>query len=164
MTAEDRQMEPHEHLLPELKDLIAKYGWAVRHVLGAPDGVAPFSYTVGLTAIGCPELVVTGLPTDVAHEFLNLAADLMRDGRRFRSGQRTPELADDGEILFIDAEDTSGLTAVEDLYGTVVAQQLVWPDSSGAFPWQDGHRNSASAQPLLGPIPESPGTVVQADQ
>lgn len=142
-------------VLAQLLGLIDRHGWAVRHVgAGTAPGEAAFSYTVGLTAIGHPELITTGLPFEHSQTFLNNIASDVRAGRRFLPGDSTEDYTDRGApIVFIAVEDTSGLTAVEQVYGTVAALQMVWPDSLGHLPWMPGYRNPLEAQPLLGPAP-----------
>lgn len=84
----------------------------------------------------------------------------MRFGEgRYEHGTITGEFTDDdAPIAFIRADDTERLTAVEQIYGRVSALQMIWPDSIGQLPWQDGYRNPSGAQPLLGPLPDEWGT------
>ncbi|MCW4386470.1 DUF4262 domain-containing protein [Salinibacterium sp. SYSU T00001] len=143
-----------ESLLADLRALVDEFGWAVRHVLA--DGAAEqpsFSYTVRLTLRGWPELVIVGLPSDVTHAFLATAVDALMTGARFFPGLRTTALTESGDVMFIAAEDVSGMTAAGYIVGEFRALQLVWPDSKGTYPWEEGHRNVENAQPLLGPIP-----------
>jgi hypothetical protein len=143
-------------LLADLKALIEQYGWAVHQVLADPtSGAAPFSYTVGLSALGHPEVVVTGMPFEPAKAFLNMVGEGVRAGTSYEAGTRDASLTDHGDVAFIPAVDTSGLYAVEQVYGEIRAVQLVWPDSAGAYPWEPGFRNSPEVQPLLGPIPQT---------
>ena len=140
-------MEP----LEELRHLIAEHGWAVRHVVG-PDPGRTFSYTVGLTGYLHPEVVMTGLPPDVAHAFLNVAGRVVvREHGHFAPGEETTALADGRAFQVVAVTDTSGLTAVAELYGDVRAVQVVWTDSRGHLPWEDGYANPPGSQPLLGP-------------
>jgi len=83
----------------ELVELIDRHGWAVRHV-GAGDqpGEAAFSYTVGLTAFGHPEMVVVGMPFEHSQGFLNLVGSLVKDGRTFHHGTTTDELTDNPHV------------------------------------------------------------------
>ena len=68
--------------LDQIRDLIDRCGWAVQGV--ERDRVRPpWAYTVGLTAAGHPELVVTGLP-------LTRAADLLIGVRRARHARCRP--------------------------------------------------------------------------
>ena len=139
-------------VLAELLQLIREYEWAVRHVgAGAELVEASFSYTVGLTAMSHPEVVVTGLPFGHAQTFLNNIGADVRAGRRFEAGLTTDDLTRPGAaVVFITAADTSGLTAVGQVYGSVQAVQMVWPDSAGRLPWTEGYNNAPHAQPLLG--------------
>jgi hypothetical protein len=147
--------EAEDPVLAELHRLIDEHGWATRHVgAGTETGQAAFSYTVGLTAMGHPEVIVTGLPFDHAQTFLNNIGSDVRDGKQFRPGFATEDLTGPGTpVVFIAVEDTSGLTAVDQVYGSVPAVQMVWPDSAGHLPWVPGYRNQPDAQPLLGRAP-----------
>ncbi|TQN41864.1 uncharacterized protein DUF4262 [Blastococcus colisei] len=146
-----RSSEPHA----DLRLLIERFGWAVEHVrVPRRSTGTPSSYTVGLTAAGHPEIVVLGLPAPVAQDFLNAVAEQVRAGGSYRPGQRTGEFTDeDGPVVFLRVEDTGGLASARDVYGSVEALQLVWPDSTGRLPWQPGYRNAPGVQPLLGQVP-----------
>lgn len=137
----------------ELLDLIDRYGWAVRNVL-SDEADPPLSYTVGLTALDHPEVVITGMPFASAQGFLNLIGQSVRDGKTFKANTWVEDLTDTGELLLIEARDVRGLTAVGQVYGRINALQLVWCDSTGRFPWQPGYRNGPTSQPILGPLPE----------
>ena len=132
--------------------MIAEHGWAVRLV--APRVGEPghsFAYTVGLTAAGHPEIVEQGLPNPAAHAFLNLVASEVLVGRTFAGQSIVRDLTEGGlPVAFIHAQDTSGLTAVQQVYGKVEALQLVWSDSAGRLPWEPGFNGGTDAQPLLG--------------
>jgi hypothetical protein len=147
-----------DRVLAELVGLIERYGWAVRHVgAGAEPGEAAFSYTVGLTGLGHPEVVITGMPFDSSQAFLNLIGDEVRQGRRFAAGLVTEELTRPGAaVVFIPVHDVSGLAAVRQVFGQIEAVQMVWSDSAGRLPWHSGYANRADAQPLLGPFSPSP--------
>lgn len=136
--------------LEDLRAKIDAFGWAVRNVSDA-DPAMCLSYTVGLTARGHPEVVMTGLPAQVGTAFLNIVGGIVvREGGRFAAGEATTELADGPPMPVIAVLDTSGLTAVEALYGQVQALQIVWTDSVGHFPWEPGYANPPGSQPLLG--------------
>jgi hypothetical protein len=151
-----RRSREDAHPQADLLLIIERFGWAVEHVrVPKKTAARPFSYTVGLTAVGHPEIVVQGLPAPVAQDFLNAVAEKVRAGGSYRHGQTTGEFTDEnGPVVFLQAQRTELLTAVEQIYGGVDALQLVWPDSTGRLPWQPGYRNAPDIQPLLGPAPE----------
>jgi hypothetical protein len=139
-------MEP----LEDLRRLVAEHGWAVRHVVD-PDPARCLSYTVGLTAHLHPEIVMTGLPHEVAHTFLNIAGRVVvHEHGHFAPGEATTALSDGQPFAVVEVTDTSALTAVAGLYGEVRAVQVVWTDSQGNLPWEPRYRNPPGSQPLLG--------------
>jgi Domain of unknown function (DUF4262) len=140
-------------VLRDLKRVIDRFGWAVLHGGGSP-GEPRYSHTAGLTAFGHPEVIVVGLPFEAGEKYLNLVGEAVRAGVRFSPGVVTTALTDaDSPVVFLQVEDTTRLSVVEQFYGSVEALQLVWPDSTGKLPWEEGHRNPSTAQPLLGPRP-----------
>lgn len=144
--------EARARVLADLLDLIEEHGWAVRNVMAGPDegDDVEFSYTIGLTALGHPEVIILGMPAEHASTFLNMIGDEVRRGGRLDHGTVTGEFTShDTPVVFLRAEDTERLTAVAEVYGRVDALQMVWPDSTGRLPWQNGYRNSPKAQPLL---------------
>lgn len=144
--------EARARLLADLLGLIEEHGWAVRNVMAGPDegDDVEFSYTIGLTALGHPEAIILGMPSDHASTFLNMIGDEVWRGGRFDHGTVTGEFtSDDAPVVFLRAEDTERLTAVAEVYGRIDALQMVWPDSTGRLPWQNGYRNPPEAQPLL---------------
>lgn len=127
--------DPRDHAFDDITDLVARHGWAIRHVLAdAAAGQAAFSYTVELTSRGWPELIITGLPSTVADVFIRNAVDVQVENGPFRSGDRTDELTEAGDVVFLSADDVSGMTATTGIAGAFTALQLVWPDSAGHFP------------------------------
>jgi hypothetical protein len=144
------------HPLRDLRQKISQYGWAIRCVQDA-DPRRCIAYTVGLTEHDHPEVVMTGLPADVAKAFLGIVGEVVvREGGRFKSGTSTVELADGPALPVIDVVEDSDLTAVADLYGDVTAVQIIWTDSRGRLPWEVGYANGSGSQPLLGPRPAGP--------
>lgn len=101
---------------------------------------AEFSYTVGLTEHGLPELIVTGLRTDQASQLLHHWAPYLLDenvvlpGETLESGpwlMEAVEVALPGEHLLLATR----------LYGEVVrGLQLVCADGRDRWPWDPGHR------------------------
>lgn len=134
--------------LDDLRRRVERTGWAVQAVSGS-GGRASFAYTVGLTAQGLPELLVTGLRAELAAQLLNGVASYVREqtvlpGETMECGPHF------GEFVRVDAPAEHLLGAVE-LYGPDVrALQLVWVDDRGRWPWERGHRAGRGGQPVLG--------------
>lgn len=122
--------------LDKIKGVIEEHGWMVQAVFPTENepGV-PFAYTVGLTAKGLPELVIAGLPHQVAGDLLNTAAQASLD-KPFEAGQTVDTLAT-VPFRVVPAE-LAEVNVARDLYGDdkVTALQLVWPDRNGAVPWE----------------------------
>ena len=141
-----------ERAFDDLKRMVDTYGWAIRHVLGDAS-TAPFSYTVGRTTRGWHELVITGLPANVADVFIRNAVHLQESSGALQPGDRTDALTESGSVALIRVEDRRGLTAAERMLPDFEALQLVWPDSNDNLPWDIGYRNPPDAQPVLGSAP-----------
>lgn len=147
--------QDEEQVLDDLRRVVDRFGWAVLHGGGTGPGDPRWSYTVGLARLGHPEVVVVGLPFEAAETYLNLVGEAVRAGARFTPGVVTTALTDaDSPVVFLEVADTGRLAVAEQFSGSVDALQLVWPDSTGKLPWEEGHRNPPHAQPLLGPRPE----------
>lgn len=131
---------------------ISRYGWMVQFV-GGDRTYAPFAYTVGLTEAGLPELVVTGLTDQRSARLLNGV------GAHYLHVDPVPEHGDrirltDSVLLEVVAlpHPDAHLFVARNVYGDVLrAQQLVWHDDRGRWPWERGHRASRGGQPVLGP-------------
>lgn len=136
--------------LDDLRAKIDAYGWAVRNVSDS-DPAKCLSYTVGLTAHGHPEVVMTGLPPETGTAFLNIVGEIVvREGGRFLAGEATTELADGRALPVLPVLDKTDLTAVDAIYGDVPALQIVWTDSAGRLPWEPDYANPPGSQRLLG--------------
>ena len=146
-----------DEYLSQLLDLIDKYGWAVQSVMGGdqPDE-APFSYTVGLTTMGHPEFVITGMPARPAQELLNILGDEVKKGHRYRANTLTSDPTETAApVALISVLDTSELLAALNFYGDIEALQVIWPDSSGRLPWAPGYADPPEAQPFWGIVPDA---------
>ena len=130
---------------------IERYGWMVQAV-GGDRLHAPFAYTVGLTEAGLPELLVTGLSQVRAATLLNRAGEhwLHVD---LEPGGGVQLVVAGIRVEVVDLPTPSAhLFVADELYGEDVrAQQLVWADTRGVWPWDRGHRAGRGGQPVLGP-------------
>ena len=140
-----------EDSLERMAELVRKYGWATQLVEGGTFH-SPWAYTIGLTAFGLPELLVTGLPQGQVDTYLNgYGAHLMHaepplPGETFEL-IGTPML----EVVEV-AEPTAHMPTAIALFGPAIrALQLVRSDDRGKWPWDVGFRSSRWPQPVLGP-------------
>jgi hypothetical protein len=150
-------MSGYEDIILQQNAMIDTVGWAVTHVVPTeedPETAVPFAYTVGLTGHGYPEMVISGLPPEVAHRLLNTMAQRVYDRAvRFTTGQRVSDLLRGHDVVIVGGSDTDELkpNAAFGRYGkdAVQLQQIVWPDEADRFPWEDGYNPERYPQPLL---------------
>jgi hypothetical protein len=140
--------------LAHIRGVVGRYGWAIQAV--EREGARPpWAYTVGLSAAGLPELVVTGMRAVPAAELLNdLAAHAVHCGdfdSDFAPGARIPLVG--GPLVEVVEVEVSyaHLDIAVDLYGRGVrGRQLVHADERGRWPWEPGYRGIRGGQPVLG--------------
>jgi hypothetical protein len=132
-----------------VRGIIDRSGWFIQ-VVERERWRPGFAYTVGLTGLGRPELVVTGQRPREAGTLLNSVAHhlVCHDGGGLRAGGRLP-LSDHPEIEVVRvAEPTVHLVMASRIYGPDVrGHQLVYADDRGRWPWETGFRGN---QPVLG--------------
>lgn len=135
--------------LDHLCERLTRERFVVQGVLGSRTS-AEYSYTIGLTAQGLPELIVVGVRPPEAHRLLVSCGEYVLDesivlpGEGLCSGRFTLEAV---EVT----RPTDHLVLAGVLYGEAVrALQLAWADERGRWPWDPRHRARQSGQPLLG--------------
>lgn len=159
--------ESIEQIKDRVQDLILDHGFAVQrqdipdccyregtqsllaqHVEIYHGGVKPcaYSYTIGRTLKGRPELLISGLPSDISAEYLANAVALddvvpfgWGEPRRYVFGE---QMAFPVEI---DPWSAQMFTAIAS-FGQITALQLLWPDDAGAFPGDPDYVHDASIQ------------------
>lgn len=129
------------------------------HVVHVPevDERPGYSFTVGLWhSFEQPEVLVFGLPEEVAHELLNALADEASAGQKYLDDQKHAGLLVDYTVRFValpphcHAEYLATAVWAYD-GGEFPAVQLVWPDKQGRWPWEPGVRDGfAASQPVPG--------------
>jgi hypothetical protein len=146
----DHPESSHQDYLDHMQGLIDRFGWAVVGV--EDDGVhPPVAYTLGLTPLGRPELVVTGLPLPRATWLLNEVGLYTLDTAVLRPGD---EVLVDGsplmEVVRV-AEPSAHLFIAVEFYGSEIqALQLAYTDDRGHWPWDAEFRGHKGGQPILG--------------
>jgi hypothetical protein len=149
-----------DRLLKEARLIIAEHGVMIQGV-GGGDGSLPFAYTVGLTAVGHPELMLVGsLGFKVAAAILNgLAARVLTGGARFTAGDVPPEVLVGFDVMMAGPVPAARLpdyppAIAKRLYGAarVTVLQVVYQDDGHRWPWDPAY-NLATRQPLVAPAP-----------
>lgn len=151
--------EGMQKVLRQIRRNIREAGQSVMYIGGTGDGGPPFSYTVGRSERGLPELlIVAALAPDTAKAILNHLDRLMPQplpsGTEVSLGGTYPV-----RLMAATHPDTweEYCCLVDRLYGHVPVQQVVMCDKQGRFPpdcdpqWH---------QPLLG---QPPGTLIEED-
>lgn len=135
------------------KSTIAKYGWQLQLVEGTVTD-PPLCYTVGLTALGLPELLLTGRRTQETATILNMLAGMaVQDGLALEPAAEIVLLQRRVHLAPIEAADGVLLIA-DSLYGLALrALQVVWADDSDHLPWEQ-EVIDVLTQPLFGRPPE----------
>jgi len=141
---------------------INQYGCHVIHVAAEGD-LPPFSYSVGICrSSGRPEVVVIGLKHNVAHFVVNEYNHRARAGEIFIPGVLYAGFIEGFDVTFEKVEpefyaEYFGWNLW--LYGGANFEvlQLVYPTTSGAWPWQSSVSDwFRSLQPILTSRPVSP--------
>jgi hypothetical protein len=140
----------------KLLDDVDEFGVHIVHVPDDEEGPG-YSFTIGLWhTFEQPEIVVFGMPEDVAHDLLNSLADDAAENKKFVADSRHDEVLVGYPVRFlaVPAERYAEYlgAAVWAYEGTAFpCVQLVWPDKQGRWPWDAGTRDGfAASQPVLG--------------
>lgn len=138
-----------DDVLTRVRETVARSRFTVVGVGGSRRS-AEFSYTVGLTGHGLPELIVTAVRHEEATTLLGMWADYLLHTSAVLPGETLetgPWLL---EAVEVERPEEHLLVATR-LYGHCVrALQLVWADEAGRWPWDVGHRARRAGQPVLG--------------
>ena len=135
---------------------VDEHGVHIVHVPG-DDGGAEYSFSIGLWhSFAHPEVVVFGLPADVARELIDVIATEVSHERKFDAGVEADDLIEGYRAQFLAVphachERFFGLArwAYEGDEFRVV--QLVYPDQRGMMPWAAGvSEGFLMAQPVIG--------------
>jgi hypothetical protein len=137
-------------------DDVAKFGWHCVNIL--PDGeYGPYSFSIGLHhTYDHPEFIIVGLPSNIAHEIINIAVEAIQRTQPIDLSKPTDELLKAYSCCFVEVPQSAyrdyvgfGLWFYEGAKFPLF--QIVWPSRAGEFPW---HPNAPAAfrdnQPVLG--------------
>jgi len=137
-------------------DDVARFGWHCAHVLGEHKH-QPFSCTVGLFhSYRRPELLICGLPREVSHGVLSIAAEAAARGEPLNLSTPTSELLEGYPCVSVEvpiAEYPEHVGFARWYYegDQFPVQQVVWPSKARVFPWHPAASAEFRAvQPVLG--------------
>ncbi|MBL8729510.1 MAG: DUF4262 domain-containing protein [Planctomycetes bacterium] len=148
-----------DDLSPAERQLLDDVDGAGLHVVHVParGAVPACSFSVGLwESFQQPEVLVLGLPHEVAGELIEVVADEADAGQRFLDGTRHEGLLEDYPVRFVEVPKSryaEFLAAASWAYegADFPAVQLVWPDKQGRWPWDpEARAGFAASQPVLG--------------
>ena len=134
---------------------IEQYGLHVMKV-GGDNEWPEFAYSVGLYhTFQVPEIIILGLGTELAHWILNEIADRARRGERLQIGDTLEGPLEGFPVRLRGVREEQ----IEPHFGWArwfydgrqfPALQLVWPTTSGVWPWEHGATEELRhQQPLL---------------
>ncbi|MBB1400090.1 DUF4262 domain-containing protein [Pseudoalteromonas sp. SG44-8] len=139
----------------EIVRIIEKYGCYVTSVFD-PDGESPnFTYSTGITdTYGAPELIIIGLNTDLAQSIVNNYAGRLKNGEEFTIGEFYEGFLEGFDVTFsgvsLKNKKEYMLSACWYNADEFEALQLVYPTTSGVWPWDaDASESFLSIQPSL---------------
>ena len=140
----------HFDYLEQIRGIIACSCFAVQGVEGDRHR-SPWAYTVGLTAHGKPELLVTGLSFARSARLLDDVASHVLHAEAPQPGEVVP-LRGGPVIEIVEVtEPTVHLAIAVEIFGPEIrALQLVHADNRGHWPWEVGFRGGRGGQPVLG--------------
>lgn len=136
-------------VLDKVEKDIDEHGWHVLSVFG--KGVTRFSYSIGFTeTLDHPEVLMSGLDTDLMHNLINDIGNLIKQGHNFSANDLSDKVLKGFPVKFIAVTSENKeeyLRAACSRYGEddFVALQCLWPDKNGVFP-----ENSSKSQEVLG--------------
>lgn len=138
-----------EDYLDTVRAKITAHRWAIQYI---EDEKSPFAYTIGLHALGAPELLMMGLPPRTSARLLNsIACGVVDDGTTLRPAMHIDYQSEYLlEVVEVEHPDVH-LKFASGIFGTGIrALQLVWTDDSRQWPWDRGWTRGHRPQPVLG--------------
>jgi len=137
--------EPEDDYDRKLLSDLETHGWSAIAIDPDDEG-PPYVFTVGFYySYGHPEVVIMGMEHQVAHQFLQVMALEIQEGKRYEDGHADTELASlPMAFRSVALEHYRGylgycLWFYQNLPDPFPTVQLVWPDRAGKFPWDDGY-------------------------
>jgi hypothetical protein len=135
---------------------IEEHGCSVTSVFDPEGDAPPFSYSIGIAKSAmAPELIVVGLKQEIGHWLVNEYNRRVKSGESFVPGPLYLGFLEGFAVQFgtVTREHREEyMRSATWLYGSpnFEALQLIWPSTSGAWPWDsDASEWFRANQPLL---------------
>ena len=140
-------------------DDIATYGWHCINIHPEGEHVG-YAFTIGLfQSYGHPELIIFGLPAQVAHQILGIAANAAKSGTPLDLTQPSDALINDylccfGEVPLSEYYEHVGYCRWYYQGNRFPLYQIVWPSRDGLYPWDEqATPGLRAAQPVIAHTP-----------
>lgn len=149
--------KPEDESDKKLLKNIEEFGTHNLHVFDATGREPEFTFSIGLYhSYNHPEILAIGLKKDIAQWILNEIARCIREENiSFEEGTDYSELIEGFDVKFLDVHKSH----YKEYLGTAIwfyeghdfpVLQLVWPSTSGYFPWETGASEDFKTwQPIL---------------
>lgn len=136
---------------------VEEFGTHNLHVFDTKGKDPEFTFSIGMYhSYNHPEILIIGLKKDIAHWILNEIARCIREeNSSFDEGKNYIDLIDGFDVKFFDVQRSH----YKEYLGTAIwfyegydfpVRQLVWPSSSGHFPWEAvASKEFKEYQPIL---------------
>lgn len=155
-------MNPTEQIQKKIEGDIENVGWSAIGVFPTQDqpDTPHFLYTIGVTDThDHPELIITGLSANLAHGIVSRVVELIAEGKRFDTRQRSDEVLEGYPVEFLPVTQENRdeyLKAAKVRYSDIpdewAAVQIVHPDPEKRMPWEEGFDDTGADQPVLGEV------------
>lgn len=151
-------MNSRAEMLRRQEEIISRMGWMVQGVFPTRENPGPdFSYSIGLHEQGVHELIIMGLPMQVAGPLINAVATSLLEakvkGESYNTTFTHPAWPMPFALVEVPAQKASDYATGAHNRSKGQAQyiQIIWPDKQNRFPWHpDAEQSYRDAQLMLG--------------
>lgn len=137
---------------------IEKHGCHITSVFDSRGETPNFTYSTGIQkSFSAPEIIIVGLPNKLAASVVNNYMRRISDGELFEIGKYYPDFLADFDVTFgnvsFDNKRAFLLSSCWYYKDNFEAVQLIFPTTSGIWPWDEAADNSFhKIQPCLSEV------------
>ncbi len=127
-------------------DDIEEHGCHVLNVMEG-DSEPSFTYSIGINKKqNMPDVVITGLKSEIAHPMVNNYKNRILDGEVFKPGKYYSDFLSDFDVCFVKVAKKH----FNEYFGWGLwlhngddfeVLQMIWPTTDGVWPWHDDKSN-----------------------